>query len=277
MKVGPRRWLTCGLVCLWAMALAALGWPSHAAAQARGGAGGAGRGGGAQAPATAPATAQATAKTTAPIDLTGYWVSVVTQDWRWRMVTPAKGDYAGVPITLASKRVGDAWDPAKDEAAGEQCKAYGAAALMAMPTRLRIAWRDENTLTIETDAGTQTRQFHFGSSKPTGGPATWQGESTATWERPRPARGVPSRGGSLKVTTTRLRPGYLRKNGVPYSAAATLTEFWDVSTNPNGERWISITSTVEDATYLREPWVTALNFKQERDGAKWEPTPCSAR
>jgi len=64
---------------------------------------------------------------------------------------------------------------------------------------------------------------------------------------------------------------------VPYSAEAVLTEFWDVSANPDGEQWITITSTVRDDRYLREPWVTALNFKRERDGAKWEPSPCSAR
>ena len=73
------------------------------------------------------------------------------------MVTPAKGDYASIPITLEAKKAGDNWDPAKDEAAGEQCKSYGAPALMAVPTRLRIAWQDDNTLKVETDAGTQTR------------------------------------------------------------------------------------------------------------------------
>ena len=97
-----------------------------------------------------------TARADAPIDVTGYWVSVVTQDWRWRMVTPAKGDYASIPITLEAKKAGDNWDPARDEAAGEQCKAYGAAALMAVPTRLRITWQDANTLKVDTDAGTQT-------------------------------------------------------------------------------------------------------------------------
>jgi hypothetical protein len=222
-------------------------------------------------------TAPATAKATAPIDLTGYWVSVVTQDWRWRMVTPPKGDYAGIPITLAAKKVGDAWDPSRDEAAGERCKSYGAPALMAVPTRLRIAWRDDNTLAVETDAGSQTREFHFGTWKPAGGALTWQGDSVAEWERPRPARGVPAKGGSLKVVTTRVRPGYLRKNGVPYSADAVLTEFWDLSSEQNGDQWITITSTVDDPLYLREPWVTALNFKKERDGSRWDPTPCSAR
>src|SRR6185436_9060951 len=169
-------------------------------------------------------------------------VSVVTQDWRWRMVTPPKGDYSSIPITLEAKKVGDGWDPAKDEAAGEQCKAYGAPALMAVPTRLRISWTNDTTLRVESDAGTQTRDFHFGNWTPPAGPATWQGASAAEWTRPRPAGGAPSKGGSLKVVTTRLRPGYLRKNGVPYSANAMLTEHWDVSTDPRGDPWITITS-----------------------------------
>jgi hypothetical protein len=209
--------------------------------------------------------------------LTGSWVSVVTQDWRWRMVTPAKGDYASIPITLEAKKVADAWDPAKDEAAGEQCKSYGAPALMAVPTRLRITWQDDNTLQVETDSGTQTRRFQFGNQTPRSGSATWQGRSIAQWERPRPARGVAPKGGSLRVVTSQLRAGYLRKNGVPYSADAVLTEYWDLSTGPGGDQWITITSTVRDDRYLREPWVTALNFKKERDGSKWDPTPCSAR
>lgn len=218
-----------------------------------------------------------TARADAPIDLTGYWVSVVTQDWRWRMVTPAKGDYASIPITAEAKKVGDSWDPAKDEAAGEQCKSYGAPALMSIPTRLRITWQDANTLKIETDAGTQTRLFYFGDQRRRRGVPTWQGDSVALWERPRAARGVAMKGGSLKVVTSNVRPGYLRKNGVPYSADAVLTEYWDVSADPNGDQWITLTTTVKDDKYLREPWVTALNFKKERDGAKWDPTPCSAR
>jgi hypothetical protein len=213
----------------------------------------------------------------APIDLTGYWVAVVTQDWRWRMVTPAKGDYGSIPITLDAKKVGDSWDPAKDEAAGEQCKAYGAPALMAVPTRLRITWQDENTLKMEADAGTQTRLFRFGNSTPPAATATSQGESRAEWELPPEAQGTRPRGGSLKVVTKRLRPGYLRKNGVPFSASAVMTEFWDLATERNGDHWITITSTVEDSKYLREPWVTALHFKKESDGARWDPAPCSAR
>ena len=243
---------------MFALTLALL-WPVGVDAQERGGG------------------TSATAKASAPIDLTGYWVSVVTQDWRWRMVTPAKGDYESIPITLAAKKAGDAWDPARDEAAGEQCKSYGAPALMAIPTRLHITWQDENTLKVETDAGTQTRRFHFGNWKPQDGAATWQGDSIAGWETPRTARGVAPKSGSLKVVTTHLRPGYLRKNGVPYSANAVLVEYWDLATERNRDQWITITSSVEDPQYLRQPWVTALQFKKEPDGAKWDPSPCSAR
>src|SRR6516165_11878248 len=95
------------------------------------------------------------AKAAAPIDLTGYWVTVITPDWRERMVAPAKGDYLAVPITAAAQKVADAWDPAKDEAAGEQCRSYGAPAILRVPERLHIKWEDDQTLREETDAGMQ--------------------------------------------------------------------------------------------------------------------------
>ncbi|OFV90852.1 MAG: hypothetical protein A3H95_10485 [Acidobacteria bacterium RIFCSPLOWO2_02_FULL_64_15] len=69
-----------------------------------------------------------TPKAAAPIDLTGYWVAVVTEDWRYRMVTPTKGDYQGVPMTAEARRVAEAWKPEADQAAGQQCKSYGAPA-----------------------------------------------------------------------------------------------------------------------------------------------------
>src|SRR5262249_19359416 len=87
------------------------------------------------------AAAPTTAKAGAPIDLTGYWVSLVTQDWRLRMFTPPKGDYAGIPLNAAARKVADGWDPAKDETGGEQCRSYGAAALMRVPGRLHITWQ----------------------------------------------------------------------------------------------------------------------------------------
>src|SRR5262245_36618495 len=102
-------------------------------------------------------TPPATAKAAAPIDVTGYWVAEITEDWRWRMVTPAKGDWESVPLNTEAQAIARRWDPTRDTAAGEQCKSYGAPALMRAPTRLHIAWEDDNTLKVDADYGTQTR------------------------------------------------------------------------------------------------------------------------
>jgi hypothetical protein len=225
----------------------------------------------------AAAAQSATPRAGAPIDLTGNWVAVVTEDWRWRMVTPPKGDYASIPLTPEGKRVADTWDPAKDEAAGEQCRAYGAPGLMRGPTRLRISWLDDATVKVETDYGMQTRRLQFQSEA--GDVAlSWQGFSIAQWVFSSGGRGAGAqRSGSLKTVTTALRPGYLRKNGVPYSATTVLTEFWDVHALPSGERLLVITTKVDDPVNLQLPWVTSLHFKSEADGSKWDPTPCAAR
>ena len=228
-----------------------------------------------------------TPRAAAPVDFTGYWVSVVTEDWRWRMVTPIKGDFAGIPLTPEGRKLGESWDPSKDKASGEQCRAYGAPALMRIPGRLHITWLDDNTLRIDADAGTQTRLLHFGGSPRADEPASWQGYSLAQWEKPLRGSGTPQaglgatreggNGRSLEVVTTHLRPGYLRKNGAPYSANTVLKEFFDLSKERNGDTWFVVTTIVEDSLYLSEPFVTSTNFKQEADGSKWSPAICSAR
>ncbi len=245
------------------------------------------------------------AQQSAPIDLTGYWVSIVTEDWRWRMVTPPKGDYQSLPLNQAARKAADAWDLAKDEAAGMQCKPYGVGNIMRQPGRLHITWQDENTLKVELDAGTQTRLLHFGAAPAATGPKTWQGISKATWERPgRNAvadarvsetvqsgsvpggggaglRGAPPRsaamfeGGSLQVVTTNFRDGYLRNNGVPYSENASFSEHFDrLQAAPNGDIWLIVSSILEDPTYLNAPLYLSTQFRKEPDGAKWNPTPC---
>jgi len=227
-----------------------------------------GRGGG---PPQPPQTPQAAA----PIDLTGYWVSVVTEDWRWRMVTPPKGDFASVPLNAEGQKVGNSWDPATDGS----CLAYGAAALMREPTRLHITWESDRVLKIETDAGVQTRRLMFGAAQP---PAqrSLQGYSVAEWE----VAGAGGRGGAppgprrgnLKVTTTMMSAGWLRKNGVPYSENATLTEYFDRFAAPNGDEWFAVTTIVSDPKYLNQDFVTSTHFKKEADGAKWAPKPCKS-
>jgi len=253
----------------WALAVAFLAAPPLVAQRGRG-----------QAPAVSPRAA-------APVDLTGYWVSVVTEDWRWRMVTPAKGDYDSVPLNAAARRAADAWDPKQDEAAGEACRSYGAPAIMRVPGRIHITWDNDTTLHIDTEAGTQTRVLRFGpspSAAPAGqgqaGEPTWQGQSVAQWELGGRGGGMfgmaqakPS--GALKVVTTRLRPGYLRKNGVPYSANAMLTEYFNaLPPEENGDTWLVVTTVVSDPQFLNGRFITSSHFKKLPDGNAWHPTPC---
>lgn len=215
------------------------------------------------------------ARSGATVDLTGYWVSVVTEDWLYRMVTPAKGDYTSVPLNPAGRKLADAWDAAKDEADGNQCKAYGAPAVMRIPGRLHITWQDDSTLKVETDAGRQTRLLHFDASK-AGAGGDWQGSSVANWDVEAGARG-PLPGAGLRVITTHVKPGYLRKNGVPYSANVLLTEYYDQVNERNGDSWLIVKTIVDDPAYLNTPFITSTHFKKQADAAGWNPTACVAR
>jgi len=219
--------------------------------------------------------ATASPRTEAPIDLTGQWVAIISEDWRWRMITPAKGDIVSIPLNLRGQLASEAWDPARDEAAGESCKAYGAPGLMRGPIRMRISWQDDTTLRLETDYGRQTRLFRFGNAT-AAGPRSWQGHTTAEWSVRGGDRGA-TRFGSLKTVTTHLRPGYLRKNGVPYSERARFTEYWDVHELPTGDRYLVNTNLVQDPVYLQAEFQTAIHYKLERDTSKWDPAPCDAR
>lgn len=233
----------------------------------------------------------------AQADLTGNWVAQVTEDWRWRMLTAPVGDVEGVPLNPAGTALAKKWSLDADNANGDQCKAFGAAAIMRQPTRVRVSWADDNTLKFEMDAGTQTRLFKFGAPAQAGGERTLQGTSVAQWLRPPPGlpdfgliqqAGLPGRTppagnpflamsqvprGSLKVNTTNLKAGYLRKNGVPYSESAVMTEYYD-RINLFGVDYLQVTTIVQDPTYLLVPFVVSNQFKREADGSKWNPTPC---
>ena len=212
----------------------------------------------------------------APIDLTGQWVAIISEDWRWRMITPPKGDIVSIPLNLQGQQVAEAWDPAKDEAAGEQCKAYGAPGLMRGPIRMRVSWADDNTLKVDTDYGMQTRLLQFGQAATPAGPRSWQGATAAQWQVKGGGRGS-QRYGSLKTITTNLRPGYLRKNGVPYSGDAAITEYFDRFDLPGGDALMVVSTEVVDPAYLTQPFWTSTHFKKQRDATGWKPTPCTAR
>ena len=213
----------------------------------------------------------------APFDPTGYWSSLITQNWRLRMVPPAKGDYIGIPISAAGKKAADAWDQAKDEAAGNQCKAYGAPGLMNLPTHLHITWHDDNTLRVDTDYGTQTRVLHFGNwTPPQPRKRSWQGNSVAVWASRRGGRGGAPSARYLRIATTDLLSGYLRKNGVPYGDSASLVEYVDQFQEPNGAAIIVWTAVVDDPVNLEAPYIISSQFKKQPDASGWDPTPCSA-
>ena len=255
----------------------------------------------------------------APIDLTGVWASAITEDWQWRMMTPARGDFIAVPLNADGDKIGKAWDPAADVANKNECKPFGAAGILRLPTRVRFEWVDDKTLKMDMDLGTQTRLLHFDKSPPTG-ERTWQGYANAEWiDLPPPARGrgggaavplppagaapagsarggTPAQGdaaaggrgggraagrgapppapsGGLKVVTTHLREQYLRRNGVPVSENAIVTEYFDVVASPTGENWLIVKTVVDDPRYMTQSYIVSSQFKKEPDAAKWNPTP----
>lgn len=246
----------------------------------------------AQPPPQPPQTARQAAQT----DLTGTWVAQVNEDWRWRMRTAPVGDTESVPLNQAGLALARSWSLDADNAKGDQCKAYGAGGIMRQPTRVRVSWVDDNTLKFEMDAGTQTRVFNFAAAQPPAQP-TLQGFSVAQWMRPPPQGGGPilnqqlglpgrtpqpaaaparppsNNRGSLKVTTTNVLPGYLRKNGIPYSDKAVVTEYFDRYT-AFGADYMQVVTVVDDPTYLVLPFVVSSQFKREADDSKFSPSPC---
>jgi hypothetical protein len=233
----------------------------------------------------AAAAPPATARAAAPIDISGNWVSLITDDWVYRMITPAKGDYSYIPLNAEGRRVADTWDPARDQAAGEECRGYSAPAIMRLPTRAQISWQDDNTLKVDLDNGMQTRLFRFGQRTPQGA-RSWQGWSFAEWQLSGGTdaifTGAPTslgdikRVGSLRVDTSNLRAGYLRKNGVPFSEDAFMTEYYNLIVEDDGNQYLVIQTFVADPRYLTNHFVRTLQFKREPDASKRNPLACSA-
>jgi hypothetical protein len=233
-----------------------------------------------------------TGRAAAPYDITGYWVALINDDWRYRMLTPPKGNVDYLPVTAEARRMAGTWDPEKDDAAGQQCKAYGAGGIMRMPARLHITWEDDNALRMDIDTGTQTRRFFFGndqqvaSSHPPAAEPTWQGYSVARWEIPGGGRGpapapgpgpTAARFGQLRVITTHLRPGYVRRNGVPYGANTSITEHFVRLVDTGGQEYLALTTTVDDPTYFQPAYIKTYQFKKQPDARGWNPKPCSTK
>ena len=229
-----------------------------------------------QAPPGTPDTR--TPRERAPIDLTGQWVAVVNEDWRWRMVTPPVGDTASLPLNERGRAAATAWDLERDEAEGNLCRAFAGPGLMRQPTRIRIDWEDADTLRLEFDAGRQVRRFEFVLQSPA--ERSLQGYSAAHWFRQTQSRGVfgqrtPPEGGSLVVDTTLLAGGYLRPNGVPFSERATVKEYFNTFALPgDAGAWLVVTTVVDDPEYLTTELVLSSQFKKETSRGAWNPRPC---
>ena len=226
-----------------------------------------------------PGAAQApvNAREAAPFDITGYWVALVTEDWRFRMVVAKAGDYEGIGLTAKGREAANAWDPDADIAAGDACKAYGAGGLMRIPTRLHITWASDNVLQIDTDAGKQTRLLKFGDAQDNAGAGTLQGVTRAKWLLERDAPFGPVTWGSIEAITTEMAPGYLRRNGVPYGTQATLTEHYELLKDADGTEYLMVIGDLEDPEYLSQLFTISTNFKREPDGSKWAPADCIAK
>jgi hypothetical protein len=226
------------------------------------------------------------ARDVAPIDLTGYWVSLVTEDWRFRMLVADPGETESVPLNDAGLKLAKAWTPERDRSDPDAaCKAFGAPGLMRIPGRVHISWQDANTLQVQTDSGSQTREFHFtpaAAPEPAPQAPSWQGYSVASWQQLTPTRRVAGgtvtrqKEGYLQVVTTGLRPGYLRTNGIPYGSATQLTEYYDSFHEATGDDYLVVTAVVKDPEFLNEPFVTSSHFRRQPDARGWDPTPCRA-
>lgn len=225
------------------------------------------------------------AQTIAPIDVTGYWVAMVTEDWRFRMGVGVKGEYGrtGIPLNVPGRNMADSWDPEADIEAGDLCKSYGAAGIMRVPTRLNITWASPNTLRVETDNGMKTRALHFGPGAAAPAEATPLGHSIARWVLPGPQGpggfGMPTppqaRGGELAAETDNMTPGYyFTLDGMPYSDQTSMTEYWNMFTEPDGNSYLLVTLMVDDPVYLTNSYVRSYGFKKEPNGSKFDPRPC---
>jgi hypothetical protein len=287
------RLLACGALALAIAVPALVSGQAPAAPPAPGAAGQAPagpRGGGPGGPpGPGRGGAGGSARASAPVDLTGYWVSIVTEDWIERMApeSPPSGVVNAGPGGFGGGFGGGGRGGGRGGGVpptNDPCRVYGAGGSMRVPGRLNITWADDNTLKVEMDAGTQTRLFRFNAPATDPGPRTLQGYSVATWETG--ARGggfggfgggggrggapAAPRWGSLKVVTTNMTGGHLLTSRNNYSENAVLTEHFSRHTD-FGIDYFTVTAVLEDGGQTR---ITSSDFKKEPNGSKFSPSGC---
>jgi hypothetical protein len=192
----------------------------------------------------------------------------------WRVVVPPKGDFTSVPLNPFGMELANSWDPERDRANGDECKAYGPANIMRIVGRVKIAWQGDETLIIETDKGMQRRELHFNDGAVPGAPSL-QGFSKGEVVRTGTSQGFfPNNYFThISAVTTNHSGGYLRLNGVPYSENAVITEHFSLAEGYGGE-WLTVTTIVEDPAFLFQPFIVSSDFRREANDELWNPEPC---
>lgn len=200
-------------------------------------------------------------------DLTGEWAPRFHEDQPERIPGPEIGDYLGLPINDAARLRGDSWDASLLTLPEHQCKPHPADYGPRGPANLRF-WKDIDRDTqqvtayhthISWQAPERTIYMDGRAHPPEYAPHTWQGFSTGKWE-----------GDMLTVTTTHLKNGWIRRNGIPRSEKAVLTEHWIRHDNT-----LTLVSIVNDPVYLTEPFIRTTDWQLDPDQII-APYPCES-
>ena len=188
----------------------------------------------------------------AQVDLAGEWNPRFHEDQPERIPGPDIGDYLGLPITEAARLRADAWDASLLTLPEHQCKPHPSDYGMRGPANTRwskevdrdtqstIAWHTH----MSWQAPERTIYMDGRPHPPEYAAHTWQGFSTGKFE-----------GNMLTITTTHLKNGWIRRNGIPRSEKATVTEH--VMRNGDYLTWMVI---INDPVYLTEPFVRTTDF-----------------
>lgn len=188
----------------------------------------------------------------AQADLAGMWAQRFHEELPERGEGPEIGDYTGLPVNDAARLRADSWDASKWTVPERQCEPHPADYAPRGPANLRIG-RTVDPVSQEVVSWDVTVMwslqqrtiFMDGRSHPSpNAQHSWQGFSTGEWD-----------GDMLKVTTTHLKEGWVRRNGLPRSDKATLTEYFI-----RNQDYLTLVTIVDDPVYLTEPLVRTSDW-----------------
>jgi hypothetical protein len=200
-------------------------------------------------------------------DIAGEWNNRFDEDQAERIPGPEIGDYLGLPINASARLHADSWDASLLTLPEHQCKPHPSDYGIRGPAQLRV-WKEVDTATqkliayhtlISWQTPQRTIWMDGRPHPPDFAPHTWQGFSTGVWN-----------GDELVITTTHLKTGWIRRNGVPRSEKAVVTEHWI-----RHEKYLTVATIVDDPAYLTQPFIRTTDFVENPDQVI-PPYPCEA-